>query len=105
MSVGLQRLREDGEAIRQGAIDKGVYPGLVYAALAGDARRRELLAEGDRLKGERNIASRAIADALRAGAAPDGPETLALRDQSPAAGKRNRAIEAELAEVEASVSD
>ncbi|MFI5200155.1 MAG: serine--tRNA ligase [Candidatus Limnocylindrales bacterium] len=105
MSVGLQRLREDGEAIRQGAIDKGEDPGLVDAALAGDARRRELLAEGDRLKGERNIASRSIADAIRAGAAPDGAETLALRDQSTAAGERIRAIDAELAEVEASVND
>ena len=45
MSVGLQRLREEPDAIRKGAIDKGEDPALVDAALAADARRLpELLA-------------------------------------------------------------
>ena len=54
MSVGAGRLRDDAAAVRQGAIDKGEDPGLVDQALAADARRRELLAEGDQLKAERN---------------------------------------------------
>ena len=37
MSVGLQRLREEPEVIRQGALDKGEDASLVDAAL--DARR------------------------------------------------------------------
>ncbi len=37
MSVGLQRLRDDPEAIRQGAIDKGEDPALVDRALELDA--------------------------------------------------------------------
>ncbi len=105
MSVGLQRLREDAPAIRQGAIDKGEDPSIVDAALAADARRRELLAEGDQLKAERNTASRSIGEAIRGGADPNGPETATLRARSTEAGLRISAIDAELATVEATVED
>ncbi|MGH2511746.1 MAG: hypothetical protein ACRDGQ_03560, partial [Candidatus Limnocylindrales bacterium] len=105
MSVGLQRLRADAPAIRQGAIDKGEDPALVDQALAADTRRRILLAEGDRLKAERNAASKAIGEAIRGGARPDGPETTALRDRSTDAGRQIAAIDAELAAVESSVED
>ena len=105
MSVGLQRLRDDAAAIRQGAIDKGEDPSIVDAALAADGRRRELLAEGDRLKAERNTASKAIGEAIRGGADPNGPETTALKAQSTEAGSRIAAIDAELATVETSVED
>ena len=86
MSVGVARLREEADRIRQGAIDKGEDPSIVDAALAVDARRRELLAEGDRLKAERNAASRRIGEAVRAGADPNGPEVAVLRRASSAAG-------------------
>jgi seryl-tRNA synthetase len=105
MSVGLQRLREDAPAVRQGAIDKGEDPAIVDAALAADARRRELLAEGDRLKAERNVASKAIGAAIRAGADPNGSETGALKAGSTETGTRITAIDAELATVEATVED
>ena len=105
MSVGLQRLREDARAVRQGAIDKGEDPAIVDAALAADARRRELLAEGDHLKAERNVASKAIGAAIRAGADPNGSETGALKARSTEAGARITAIDAELATVEATVED
>ena len=97
MSVGLQRLREDADRVRQGAVDKGEDPSLVDEALALDARRRELLAEGDRLKAERNQASKAIGESVRAGAAPDGPDVAALKAASRAAGERIAATDAELA--------
>jgi len=105
MSVGLQRLREDAPAIRQGAIDKGEDPSIVDQALAADTRRRELLAEGDQLKAERNTASKAIGESIRAGADPNGPETTALKARSSAAGSRISAIDAELATVESTVED
>ncbi len=105
MSVGLQRLREDARAVRQGAIDKGEDPAIVDAALAADARRRELLAEGDHLKAERNVASKAIGAAIRAGADPNGSETAALKARSTETGARITAIDAELATVEATVED
>jgi seryl-tRNA synthetase len=105
MSVGLQRLREDAPAIRQGAIDKGEDPSIVDQALAADARRRELLAEGDHLKAERNTASKAIGESIRVGADPHGPATAALRARSTAAGSRISAIDTELATVDATVED
>ncbi len=103
MSVGLQRLREDADAIRQGAIDKGEDPAVVDQALELDTRRRELLGEGDALKAERHASSRQVGEAIKGGARPDGPEVAALRASSVAAGTKIEAIDAELATVEAAV--
>ena len=105
MSVGLQRLRDDAPVVRQGAIDKGEDPSLVDAAIAADVRRRELLAEGDRLKAERNQVSRSVGEAIRGGADPNGPAVAALKLASTAAGARIAEVDAELAEVEARVED
>ncbi len=105
MSVGLQRLREDPEAIRKGAIDKGEDPAIVDAALAADARRRELQGEADGLRGERNTASKEIGELIKAGAKPDGPEVAALRARSTEIGTRLTDLEAELATTEATVED
>ena len=105
MSVGIQRLREDSDAIRKGAIDKGEDPALVDQALAADARRRELQGEADGLRSERNTASKAIGDAIQGGAKPDGPEVAELRARSTAVSQRLTAIDAELTDVEAKVAD
>jgi seryl-tRNA synthetase len=105
MSVGLQRLREDAATVRQGAIDKGEDPVLVDEALTADTRRRELLAEGDRLKAERNRVSKAVGEAVRDGADPNGADVATLRDASTVAGERIDAIDAELAGVETRIDD
>jgi seryl-tRNA synthetase len=105
MSVGLQRLREEADAIRKGAVDKGEDPALVDAALEADARRRELQGEADGLRAERNAASKSIGESIKAGAKPDGPEVAALRSRSTDIGKRLEAIEKELAASEAQVED
>jgi seryl-tRNA synthetase len=105
MSIGLQRLREDADAIRKGAVDKGEDPALVDQALAADARRRELQGEADGLRAKRNTASKAIGEAIKAGARPDGPEVAELRSRSTAVSDRLTAIDAELTEVEARVED
>ncbi len=105
MSVGLQRLREDAEAIRKGALDKGEDPAIVDQAIERDARRRQLLGEGDRLKAERNAASKQIGEAIKAGASPNGPEVAELKAASTRAGEQIAAIDAELATVERDVDD
>jgi seryl-tRNA synthetase len=105
MSVGVARLREEPDAIRQGAIDKGEDPALVDAALEADARRRTLQGEGDTLRAERNAASKTIGELIKGGAAPTGPEVAALRARSTEIGTRLTAIDAELAEAEAEVED
>jgi seryl-tRNA synthetase len=105
MSVGLQRLRDDADAIRKGAIDKREDPGVVDRALELDARRRQLLGESETLKAERNAASKRIGEAIKGGASPDGPEVAELKAASVAAGEGISALDAQLAEVEAAVED
>ena len=105
MSVGLQRLRDDADTIRDGAIRKGEDPALVDRALELDADRRRLLAESEALKAERNAASKKIGEAIKGGAAPDGPEVADLRAASTAAGTRIAALDAELATTEAALDD
>ncbi len=105
MSVGVQRLREEPDRIRQGAIDKREDPGIVDQALDVDARRRRLQAESDTLKAERNALSKRIGEAIRGGARPDGPEVAELRAASTRAGERIDGIDADLAAAEAELED
>jgi seryl-tRNA synthetase len=105
MSVGVQRLREDAETVRQGAAAKGEEPAIVDEALAADTRRRELLAEADARKAERNAASKRIGEAIRGGAQPDGPEVAELRAASVAAGERIDVLDAELVAIEARLEE
>jgi seryl-tRNA synthetase len=105
MSVGVQRLRDEADRIRQGAIDKREDPALVDRAIEVDARRRQLQAESDTLKAERNAASKQIGEAIRGGATPDGPEVAGLRDASTRAGARIDEIDAELAAAETELED
>ena len=105
MSIGLARLREEPDRIRQGAIDKGEDPSIVDAALAMESRRRELLGETDGLKAERNAASKKIGEAIRAGAAPGGPEVAALKQASTDAGVRIEKLDAELLATETQLDE
>ena len=105
MSVGVQRLRDEPERIRQGAIDKREDPSLVDVAIDADARRRRLQAESDELKAGRNVASKQVGEAIRGGAAPNGPEVAALKAASTAAGLRIEQIDAELAVAEAQLEE
>src|SRR5450830_789044 len=105
MSIGLARLREEPDRIRQGAIDKGEDPSIVDAALALEGKRRELLGESGLLKAERNAASKQIGEAIRGGAAPSGPEVAALRQASTDAGTKIEKIDAELAATEAQLEE
>jgi seryl-tRNA synthetase len=105
VSVGLQRLREEPDVLRRGAVDKGEDPSVVDRALELDERRRALLSEGDGLKSERNAASKRIGEAIRAGADPNGPEVAELKAASTGLGERIDAIDAELGTIEAELDD
>jgi seryl-tRNA synthetase len=105
VSVGLQRLRDEPDRIRDGAVRKGEDPVLVDRALEVDAERRRLLAETEGLKAERNDASRRIGEAIKGGAAPDGAEVAELRSASTAAGERIKDLDARLATTEATLED
>jgi seryl-tRNA synthetase len=105
MSIGLARLREEPDRIRKGAIDKGEDPSVVDAALALEGKRRQLLGDSDRLKAERNASSKRIGEAIRAGAAPNGPEAAALRQASKDAGAQIEKLGVELATTEAALEE
>jgi seryl-tRNA synthetase len=64
MSVGLQRIREDADAVRKGAIDKGEDPRLIDQALTLDAERRRVQADADGLRAQLKAESSAVAKAL-----------------------------------------
>jgi seryl-tRNA synthetase len=105
MSVGLQRLRDEPDVIRKGAIDKGEDATLVDRALDLDAERRRLLGESEALKAERNTASKRIGEAIKGGATPDGPEVAELKAASVAAGERITGLDTSLASIEAELDD
>ena len=105
MSIGLARLREEPDRIRQGAIDKGEDPTIVDQALVLEGKRRTLLGESDRLKAERNAASKKIGEAIRAGAAPNGPEVADLKRASTDAGTQIEKLDEDLAVTESALED
>jgi seryl-tRNA synthetase len=105
MSVGLQRLREDADRLRQGARDKGEDAAIIDAALAADERRREILGRSDTLKAERNAVSKEVGAAVAAGADPKGAAVAALRQRSTDAGVGIAALENELATVETELDE
>jgi seryl-tRNA synthetase len=105
VSVGVERLRDDADHLRQSAIDKGEDPTVVDRALELDGRRRALVSEGDALKADRNEASRRIGEAIRGGADPNGPDIGALKVESTATADRIAAIDAELEGVQADLDD
>lgn len=98
--MGLQRLREDAATLRQGALDKGEDPAFVDQALGLDERRRQVLAEGDTLRAERNTLSRRIGDAIAGGADARGAAVGELRSRSTQLGARIATLEADALVVE-----
>jgi len=105
MSVGVQRLRDEPDLVRRGAIDKGEDPAAVDRAIALDERRRAILADNDALKAERNAASKRVGEAIRQGADPNGPAVAELKRASTDVSERISALDAELAEVESQLDE
>jgi seryl-tRNA synthetase len=106
MSVGLQRLREEPDRIRQGAIDKGEVASLVDRALERDAERRRRLSERDSLKAARNERSAEVGRRIKAGADAAGdPDVQRLRAESVELGERIEAADAAVAVLESELED
>jgi seryl-tRNA synthetase len=100
MSVGLQRLREDADAIRKGATDKGEDPRLIDQALALDAERRRVQSDADGLRAQLKAQSGAVAKALKQGA-----DTQALRKAARDLGARIADRQARLETIESQLDD
>ncbi|HEU0235498.1 MAG TPA: serine--tRNA ligase [Candidatus Limnocylindrales bacterium] len=100
MSVGLQRLRDEPDVIRKGAIDKGEDPSLVDAALQLDAERRRVQAGADSLRADLKRKSAEVAASLRAGG-----DTKALRAEARDLGARIADRQARLETIESQLED
>jgi seryl-tRNA synthetase len=105
MSVGVQRLRDEPDLIRRGAMDKGEDPAAVDLAIALDDRRRSILAANGALKAERNAASKRVGEAIRQGADQNSPAVAELKRASTDVADRIAALDAELAEVESQLDE
>lgn len=105
MSVGIQRLREDAETVRRGAIAKGEDPALVDRAIALDVERRDAQGKADALRAEKKAVSERIGAAIKAGAAPGGPEVAELRARSVELDARIGALDVTVDTVAAELDD
>jgi seryl-tRNA synthetase len=106
VSVGLQRLRDEPDAIRRGATDKGEDPALVDRALEADENRRRLLAEVEALKATRNNLSAEIGRLIKGGADPNAStDVVRLRGESTNVGALIDGLEPKIAEIEATLED
>jgi seryl-tRNA synthetase len=101
MSVGIQRLRDDGDAIRRGATDKGYEAALVDQALAADEERRRLQTEIGSSRAKRKGLSAQVGAAIKSGAA----NADELRRKSVELGTRIDAGEESLRSVEGSLDE
>jgi seryl-tRNA synthetase len=105
MSVGTQRLRDDADRLRAGAIAKREDPTLVDVALAADASRRALSVKVDLLRSERKTISAEVGALLAAGGAKDDAKVVAGKSASQKIADELVRLEAELAAAEAALDD
>ena len=107
MSVGTQRLREDADRLRAGAIAKREDPKVVDAALEADAARRALSHRVDTLRTERKRLSAEVG-ALLGGKAPvaaTDSKVAELKSASQRVAAELEGLERELAAAEQQLED
>jgi seryl-tRNA synthetase len=98
--IGIGAIRDDAEAVRRGVARKGEAPDAVDRILAVDIRRRALLAEADAAKHERNTGSKQVGELMRDGR---HEEAEAEKSRLGSLSQRIKALDVELAEVEARI--
>jgi seryl-tRNA synthetase len=105
VSVGLQRLRDEPDVIRRGAIDKGEDPTIVDQAIERDIERRAIQAQTDNLRASLKGASAEVGAAIKAGAAPGSAPVEALKVKARELGGRIAEGDSRLQELEAELED
>jgi seryl-tRNA synthetase len=98
--ISIQSIRDEPEAVKQAIARKGEGPEVIDRLLAADERRRDLLAEADAVKHERNEGSKAVGELVRAGKTDEAEARKAsLGDLGP----RITSLNEQLAFVEAEI--
>jgi seryl-tRNA synthetase len=98
--ISLQLIREDPDAVKQAIARKGEPPEGVDRLLAADARRRQLEAEANDLRAERNAGNRQLGELMRNGQRDEADE---LKTRMAPLSERIDALAAELAELESAI--
>jgi seryl-tRNA synthetase len=98
--ISLQLIREDAEAVKRAVARKGEPAEPIDRLLAADLRRRELEAEANDQRAERNNGNRELGELMRAGRAG---EAEALKARLAPLSARIDALTAELGEIDAAI--
>jgi seryl-tRNA synthetase len=98
--ISVQLIRDDPDAVKRAIARKGEPPEAVDRLLAADARRRQLEAEANDLRAERNAGNRQLGELMRNGQRDEADE---LKTRMAPLSERIDALAAELAEIEAAI--
>ena len=98
--ISLQLIRDDPDAVKRAVARKGEPTDPIDRLLAADARRRQLEAEANELRAERNAGNRDLGQMMRDGRLADA-DTLKAR-MAPLS-ERIEALAAELGQLEAAI--
>jgi len=98
--ISLQVLRDDPDAVKGAIARKGEATEAVDRLVAADARRRQLEAEANDLRAERNAGNRELGELMRNG---QRDEAEALKARMAPLSERIDNLRAELAELEAAI--
>ena len=103
MSVGIQRIRDDAEAIRVGTRAKTEDPAVVDRVIELDTQRRQVLGRLEEMRARRNTISSDIGQQMRAGEAAD--KVAELKAQSVEIGRHITEGEEQLRELDDQLED
>ena len=98
--ISLQLIRDDPDAVKRAVARKGEATDVVDRLAATDARRRELEAEANDLRAERNTGNRELGELMRNG---QRDEADALKARMAPLSERIDALTAELGELETAI--
>ena len=98
--IALQLIRDDPDGVKRAVARKGDPTEPIDRLLAADARRRQLEAEANDLRAERNEGNRRLGELMRAGGTADAN---ALKSSMAALSMQIDALGAELRDIEAAI--
>jgi seryl-tRNA synthetase len=98
--ISLQLIRDDADAVKRAIARKGEPTEAVDRLLAADTRRRQLEAEANDLRAERNAGNRQLGELMRIGQQDKADE---LKARMAPLSERIDALAAELAEIETAI--
>ena len=98
--ISLQLIREDPDAVKRAIARKGEPPDAVDRLLASDARRRQLEAEANDLRAERNAGNRQLGELMRNGQREEADE---LKSRMASLSQRIDAMTEELNRLESEI--